>query len=117
MALTGASENAVNRRIYILDKAGIIKIHKISHLSRRIEICGKDIMTAPTRPSKRIVVERAPKEGTTVRPCLRCQRDFNSEGVHNRVCVTCKSTQEWISDSGMTGSTPARPVAAKRGAG
>lgn len=31
--------------------------------------------------------ERARK---TVRPCLCCQREFQSEGIHNRLCDTCR---------------------------
>jgi len=25
----------------------------------------------------------------TTRPCLKCQKDFQSEGKHNRICEKC----------------------------
>ena len=33
------------------------------------------------------------KPGTTRRPCLRCQKMFDSEGAHNRICGPCKGNR------------------------
>ena len=29
------------------------------------------------------------------RPCLMCRETFLSEGVHNRICRRCRSSQVW----------------------
>lgn len=29
-------------------------------------------------------------DGVTIRPCLKCLREFPSEGKHNRICASCK---------------------------
>lgn len=31
------------------------------------------------------------KEQSQTRPCLRCQKPFLSEGIHNRLCNPCRS--------------------------
>ena len=31
------------------------------------------------------------KKSTTKRKCLRCEKMFDSEGIGNRLCLTCKS--------------------------
>ena len=33
------------------------------------------------------------RPGAKVRPCLCCQRQFYSEGAHNRICDICKSSK------------------------
>ena len=30
-----------------------------------------------------------------MRSCIICKRDFQSEGIHNRVCGACKNTANW----------------------
>ena len=35
----------------------------------------------------------APQPGTTRRACLRCQKMFDSEGAHNRLCQPCKGNR------------------------
>ena len=35
------------------------------------------------------------KKNLTKRKCLACEEDFDSEGIHNRLCTLCKSTEEW----------------------
>ena len=34
--------------------------------------------------------ERARTTNRVQRPCMSCQRPFPSEGIHNRLCLTCK---------------------------
>lgn len=34
-----------------------------------------------------------PPPGTTRRACLRCQKMFDSEGIHNRICGPCKGNR------------------------
>lgn len=34
-----------------------------------------------------------PPPGTTRRACLRCQKMFDSEGAHNRICQPCKGNR------------------------
>jgi len=41
------------------------------------------------------VHDRKIKKNYTVRPCLSCNEDFKSEGIHNRICNLCKGTEEW----------------------
>lgn len=43
-----------------------------------------------------------------VRPCLRCSRDFHSEGAHNRLCPHCRRQ----SDDAL--GNPQRPVITSR---
>ena len=35
---------------------------------------------------------------TVMRPCMMCGRQFESYGKFNRICVTCKESDEWKSD-------------------
>ena len=35
-----------------------------------------------------------PRE-TTKRACLGCGDEFNSEGIHHRICLKCKNKQAW----------------------
>lgn len=46
------------------------------------------------------------KAGT--RTCLKCQKPFDSEGPHNRVCNPCKNTASW--SAGMDYQTPEEAV-------
>ena len=48
------------------------------------------------------VHDRKINKNYTVRPCLVCNEDFKSEGIHNRVCTLCKSTEEWEMGSGYS---------------
>ena len=41
-----------------------------------LEFCRKEMELPPLKPKKRA--------------CLRCERMFNSDGAHNRICVACK---------------------------
>lgn len=118
MNLTGASEGAVYRRLCAMDRDGVIRIHKITRLTRRIEIPGENVSTAPTRrQGRRAAAVRAPSPGTAPRRCLRCRRNFDSEGIHNRVCEPCKSSQAWRAADDGASALPARPAAAMPGAG
>ena len=42
---------------------------------------------AAAREAKRVEYE----ERTTVRKCLNCEKDFRSEGIHNRLCRNCQN--------------------------
>lgn len=42
------------------------------------------------------------------RPCMSCNRDFESEGVHNRLCNWCRRQD--------AGADPVRPYIARRSA-
>jgi hypothetical protein len=33
----------------------------------------------------------------TKRKCMRCRRDFASEGIHNRLCLPCKDSAQDVS--------------------
>ena len=33
--------------------------------------------------------------GTDTRSCLRCQTEFVSESIDNRICPDCKGSDEW----------------------
>ena len=33
--------------------------------------------------------------GTDTRSCLRCQTEFVSESIDNRICPNCKGSDEW----------------------
>jgi hypothetical protein len=33
--------------------------------------------------------------GAKLCKCLSCQKDFDSEGPHNRICYNCKDTNNW----------------------
>lgn len=51
------------------------------------------------------------KSITTDRKCLRCEKTFKSEGIHNRICNTCKLSSDWqFGDGGVTtsGAIPTR---------
>jgi hypothetical protein len=48
--------------------------------------------------------DRKAKRGP--RPCLRCQKEFRSEGVHNRLCGRCRSMDE--SEQSVRPAIPAR---------
>lgn len=48
----------------------------------------------------------------TVRPCLCCQKPFDSEGIHNRLCDTCRRMGEGPVPCGIaTASRGSRRVA------
>jgi hypothetical protein len=42
-----------------------------------------------------IGIDRQETRGTTQRKCLGCQREFQSEGPHHRVCHACKGSNAW----------------------
>lgn len=39
-----------------------------------------------------------PRRAGKVKKCLKCRKDFWSEGAHNWVCVTCKRSDDWDFD-------------------
>jgi Zn finger protein HypA/HybF involved in hydrogenase expression len=41
------------------------------------------------------VHDRKIKKNLSKRKCLSCEEEFNSEGIHNRICPLCKGTEEW----------------------
>lgn len=49
------------------------------------------------------------KKVLETRKCMCCQKDFKSEGPHNRICLPCKSTQAWKdgNDTGACGLSQA----------
>lgn len=38
---------------------------------------------------------RTPAAERKSRKCLMCEREFESEGVHNRICRRCKASQAY----------------------
>lgn len=48
--------------------------------------------------------DKAAKRGP--RPCIRCQTEFNSEGIHNRMCGRCRGVGE--TEQSVRPSIPAR---------
>ena len=36
-----------------------------------------------------------PKLDIKERDCMMCYQPFQSEGIHNRICISCKSTGYW----------------------
>lgn len=66
---------------------------------------------SPFRPQvERICAElqrdadKAAKRGP--RPCMRCQAEFYSEGIHNRMCVRCRGVGE--AEQSVRPAVPAR---------
>lgn len=43
-----------------------------------------------------------PVKATKTRTCLCCGHEFQSEGVGNRVCRTCKTHSEWSSGGDLS---------------
>ena len=41
--------------------------------------------------------EDAKNSASKIRNCLRCRKSFNSDGPGNRICDTCKGSQDWQS--------------------
>lgn len=54
---------------------------------------------AQTSPERRAAYRKqlrkpdGPQPGTARRMCLRCQKMFDSEGAHNRICAPCKGNR------------------------
>ena len=50
---------------------------------------------AATRDRHRAQLRKpdGPQPGATRRACLRCQKMFDSEGAHNRICQPCKGNR------------------------
>lgn len=48
--------------------------------------------------------DKAAKRGP--RPCMRCAQEFQSEGIHNRMCLRCRGMGE--------GEHPVRPAISAR---
>jgi hypothetical protein len=46
---------------------------------------------AAARFRERFKCPTAPRQTTTARSCLRCQKTFDSEGPHNRLCGSCRN--------------------------
>lgn len=58
---------------------------------------------SPEPPPPRLATKGVGQDGTRggsgkVRQCLKCRKDFWSEGAHNRVCITCKRSDDWDFD-------------------
>jgi len=54
-----------------------------------------------TMPKPRPVAEgvrNAHTRKAKMKRCLRCRKDFYSEGAHNWICPSCKRTDEWKQD-------------------
>jgi len=43
-----------------------------------------------------------------LRPCMSCKREFHSEGIHNRLCSTCRGVSDPLSGTGFAGSGDGR---------
>jgi len=41
------------------------------------------------------ILRKQPDRGPKQRKCLSCGKTFWSEGAHNRICNTCKTTKDW----------------------
>lgn len=50
--------------------------------------------------------KRRPAHLLETRVCLKCQKEFGSEGNHERICQSCKHTHAWR--SGVDFEMPAR---------
>lgn len=59
---------------------------EIRHGSRLLRVCA----TSWADYYANIEERRLRAESATVRPCLRCQSPFPSEGPHNRLCDPCR---------------------------
>ena len=44
-----------------------------------------------------------------IRPCMCCRAEFQSEGIHNRLCGRCRAAGDMLGD-------PQRPFISKKGA-
>jgi transposase-like protein len=57
------------------------------NLGLKVEVL-RQWMQDQEKPRHPLAPERPP---TTKRPCLRCEKPFDSEGAHNRLCTYCTS--------------------------
>lgn len=57
------------------------------------------------RDEKQRAADAKAKRGP--RPCMKCERDFESEGIHNRLCGPCRQSADPLD--------PVRPYFDKRG--
>jgi len=55
-------------------------------------------------------VKKDEADGKDFRTCLRCDRDFESDGIYNRICPNCRSSNANISPyaEGVTASADVR---------
>jgi len=47
------------------------------------------------------------ENGKDMRTCLRCDREFESDGIYNRICPNCKNSNANISPYAEGVSSPA----------
>lgn len=65
-----------------------------------------DACRASTRTAARNLAKRiAPSPNTTPRTCLRCRAVFSSEGVGNRICGGCTSSDAWRAGADVSHAT------------
>jgi hypothetical protein len=53
--------------------------------------------SAVFRRLERLDCKPNPKQKPSLRLCLRCRRDFMSDGAHNRLCKTCRALSATLS--------------------
>lgn len=75
----------IRERIYISSVLGDISLESYVGLN------------APPSPSPKRgkISELIGESRGKVRKCLQCEKDFWSEGAHNRVCTRCKRSEDW----------------------
>jgi hypothetical protein len=68
-----------------------------SSILSRLEVPPPPEVLEPPKPRiKTLPGKRDSGEGT--KKCLRCSKEFWSEGRHNWICVTCKRSDDWSFD-------------------
>lgn len=66
------------------------------------------------RAADRLNIELAAREKRGPRPCIRCAREFNSAGIHNRMCDPCRNAAR--DDTASYGFSPSRRAGFRAGA-
>ncbi len=78
-----------------LEAHNIIERITRDHNSRRIVVLETGHATSWTKGHDIGKFQRAKSAARVTRTCLRCRCDFQSEGIHNRLCTWCRS---YVSD-------------------
>ena len=57
----------------------------------------ESVVAEPVVAKETVVEASKPKskKEKKVRNCMRCNKEFMSQGNHNRICYWCKETDDW----------------------
>ena len=71
----------------------LVKISGYAEVTVRNILIKNDIVI-PKKERK--IYKRRPKKGQAMRTCVRCDKEFLSDGIHNRVCSNCNEVNNGI---------------------